>query len=259
MYSSNTTCNSGLIQWYADDSYASEVMGVSNGFLVPPSPCFGQAAGWHTYSVDLRALGIQLGGRPWSGAIRELLLHPFAGNGAASATVKLDWARLTAADPTSARPYTVQWTGNGSGGAVTLWASPGNRTLDPDDILIAQGQSAAGGSYVYQTGVLPAGDYYVAATNSSGTVWSAGPLTISRPPAVRITKPSPTSGPEFSAGVLGRPWDMNEPGDLNDDVPPMINTCVSNPRTIGGIYAAEVPPGCPGARPMPTRSCFWVG
>ena len=160
MYSSAGACTSGLVQWFADDSQSPGAMGVSNSYSVPTS-CNG-GPGWYTYVLDLKTIGTVLGGTPWGGTVRELILHPFAGSGAAGATVKLDWARLTAAEPRTARPYTVQWTSNGTGGAVALYASPNDQVLDADDILIAANQSASG-SYTFQTGVLPAGQYHIAA------------------------------------------------------------------------------------------------
>jgi hypothetical protein len=246
MYSSNTTCNSGLIQWYADDSYSDTSMGVSNGFLVPPSPCFGQPSGWYIYVLDLQTIGIQLGSQNWTSSIRELLIHPFSGTGAAGATVKLDWARLTADDPNTARPYTIEWTGDGSGGPVTLYASPDDKVLDADDIVVAEYQSASDSSYTFQTGVLPAGIYYIAASNSNGTAWSSGPLIINAPPAVTIVQPSMTSGQEYATSEIGNAWDMNDTTDLNDSVPPSLYTCVTNESYSNGIYSAVIPsPVCP--------------
>jgi len=238
MYKSNTNCNSGLIQWYADDSYSNASMGVSNGFL---TPC---VAGWSTYVLNLQTLGIQLGGKNWSGTIRELIIHPFAGAGAAGATVKLDWARLTASDPSTTQPYTIQWTGDGSGGAVTLYASRGNAVLDADDIVIATGQSASGGSFVFQTGVLPAGTYYIGAKNSSSEAWSGGPLTINAPPQVTLTRPSMTSGQEYAATEIGNAWDMSDVTDLNYNLQPWEQTCVTGESFSSGIYSAQVP-NCP--------------
>ena len=237
LYRSNTQCNSGLVQWFANDLYTPAVMGVSNSFLVSSGSC---TAGWHTVVIDLATIGIQQGSKNWSGTIRELLIHPFAGPGAAGATLKLDWARLTAADPRSARPYTIQWTGNGSGGPVTLYASRNNKTLDDGDVVIATGQSASGGSHVFQTGILAAGTYYIAASNSSGTAWSSGPLVINAPPQTAISQPSMTSGQEYAQSVPGNAWDMNDSSDLNDKLPFGWETCVSNPAFSGGIYSATV-------------------
>jgi len=243
LYRSNTQCNSGLVEWYANDTYTAAVMGVSNSFLVSSASC---TAGWHTIVVDLATIGIQQGSKNWSGTIRELLIHPFAGAGVVGATLKLDWARLTAADPRTARPYTIQWTGNGSGGPVTLYASHNNKTLDDGDVVIATGQSANGGSHVFQTGVLAAGTYYIAASNNSGTAWSSGALVINAPPQTTISQPSMTSGQEYGQSVLGNAWDMNDTNDLNDKLPFGWETCVNNPTFSGGIYNATVV-GCSGS------------
>lgn len=243
MYSNNTNCNSGLIMWFADDSYLAASQGISNGFLVPPDPCINQPSGWYTYVLDLKTIGIQQGQKPWSGIIRELAMKPFAGTGAAGSTVKLDWVRLTAADPRSIRPYTIQWNNDGSGGAVSLYASPNNQTLgEDDDILIASNQSANGGSFVFQTGVLPAGTYHIAVKNNSGTVWSGSPLIINAPPQTTITRPSKTSGEEYAASVLGNAWDMNNPSDLNDVLPYAWETCVTNETFTASIYKTTILP-----------------
>lgn len=252
MYRSNSNCNSGLIQWFSNDTYASSAMGVSNGFLV----CSG--SGWNTYVLDLKTIGIQLGSQNWNGNIRELIIHPFAGPGTAGATIKLDWARLTAANPNTARPYTIQWTGDGGGGPVTLYASLNNKALDANDVVIATGLSASGGSYPFQTGVLPAGSYYIAASNGSGTAWSAGPLTINAPPNVTIVKPSMTSGQEYAASEIGNAWDMSEATDLNYNLLPTEPTCVTNEVFSGGIYSAQVPQ-CPANEPYADPILYFGG
>lgn len=235
IYKSNANQNSGLVQWYADDSYANASLGVSQSFTVPAG------AGWHTIVVDLQSLGNppQQGGKSWSGTIRELLLKPFAGPGAANAEVKLDWARLTVENPNTARPYTLRW--NGGSGPFDLYASPGNKSLDANDILIASG--VTGSSYQFQTGVLPAGDYYIAADDGSTVSWSSGALTINAMPDVEIVAPSMTSGEDYAADVVGNAWDMNQTSDLNDVLPAGWETCVSNPNFNGGIYSATLT-GC---------------
>jgi hypothetical protein len=236
-YKSNNECNSALLIWFADDTYTSAVQGVSNSYAA----CETSQAGWHTKVVDLKNIGIQQGSKNWSGTIRELLIKPFAGPGAANATVKLDWARLTNADPRTARPYTIRWTGGS--GTVTLYASPDNKTLDSNDILIAQGINGGSGSYTFQTGTLPAGKYYLAASTDSGVVWSSGSLIVNAPPKITITKPSMTSGQDFAATEAGNAWDMNDSSDMNDALPLNWETCVSNESFSGGIYSATMT-GC---------------
>jgi hypothetical protein len=246
MYSSNDQCNSGVIRWYADDTLTWSSMGVTTPFLVPPAPCTNRPPGWYTYVVDLKTAGLWQGDKEWSGTIRELIIQPFAGDGAAGATVKLDWARLTAADPRSARPYTITWTGNGSGGPVSLYAREGTPELDGNQILIGGNLSANGGSYTFQTGTFAAGTYYIAAVNENGVAWSGGPITINAPPQVTITRPSMTSGQDYAATELGRPWDMTGVTDLNHNLQAWQQTCVTNESFSNGIYAASLISSCPG-------------
>lgn len=233
LYKGSGSCASGLVQWYADDTYATHVMGVSNGYSTPCS------AGWHTYVLDLGAIGIQQGGRNWNGTIRELILHPYAGSGSANSAVRLDWARLTHENPLQARPFTITWSGDGNGGDVTLYASLNDKSLGGDhDIVIATGQSANGGTFAFQTGVLPEGTYYIAAVNGSGTAWSQGPLVINAPPQTVIMAPSMSSGGDYATAVKGNAWDMNDSNDLNDHTPHQWEFCVSNESFSGGIYQA---------------------
>jgi hypothetical protein len=245
MYSSNPDCNSGLVEWYADDSYSHNSMGITTPHLVPPEPCIGRPPGWYTYVIDLKQQGLWQGGKDWSGTIRELILHPFAGQGAAGATVKLDWVRLTAADPRTARPFIIRWSGDGLGGPVTLYARRDAQIFDDNQIIIASNLSASGGSYTFQTGTLPPGTYYIAAANNNGAAWSEGPLVINAPPQVTITKPSMTSGQEYATVELGRPWDMSSPTDINHNLQAWQQTCLTNQSFAGGLYSASLLPNCP--------------
>ena len=239
LYKSCTPCNSGLIEWYSEDTYTDAVKGISNGYKYSVSP----AVGWHIVTIDLKTIGIQRGQKEWSGTIRDLGIHPFSGTDAAGATVKLDWARLTVEDPRTSRPYTITWT-NGSG-SYDIYASPDDKVLDGDgnDILLASGVNGDAGSYLIQTGVLPSGSYYIGIKNGGDIVWSPGSLTLNAPPQVVISKPSKTSGEEYSASVLGDAWDMDQNNDLNDNLPFGWETCVSNPAFTAGIYSAVLT-GC---------------
>jgi hypothetical protein len=265
MYSSNTHCNSGLMEWRSDDSGTAATSGLSNVVLVPPLPCTNQPAGWYTYVIDLKTLGIQWGSQTWTGTMQELIIHPFAGTGAAGATVKLDYARLTAVDPRTVRAYTIQWR-EASGNQVTLYASPTGPAFDSDQTIVI-GTVANTGSYQYFTGVLPAGSYFIGVKDDTGTTWSAGPLVINPPPQISIDKPSMTSGQDFATTELGNPWDMSDAGDLNTNLNSWEITSVGlvNENFSNGIYSAQVPTcpsgnadpveylgGYPQGRPMPT-------
>ncbi|MEM7115720.1 MAG: hypothetical protein AAF614_24980 [Chloroflexota bacterium] len=233
IFKGSSSCASGLVQWFADDSYSNASSGISNSIRVLCE------AGWGTYVVDLRTIGIQSGGKQWGGIIRELILKPYAGAGSGGSTVKLDYARLTAQDPWTARPYDIQWTGDGSGGDVSLYASPNDKVLSGDeDILFARGESAFGGTFTFQTGLLPPGTYYIAATNGSGTAWSEAPIVIGAPPKVTITKPGASSGVDYATTEKGNAWDMNDASDINDSLPIGWHTCVVNESFTGGVYRA---------------------
>lgn len=250
MYSGNTTCNSGGVFWSVDDTYSAASMG-STGFLVPPLPCFGQPPGWYTYVVDLSA-----GGASWADTIRDLVIHPFAGSTAAGAALKFDYARLTAVDPRTARPFTIRWR-DADGGQVTLYASPNAPAYDPDRTILIT-TTANSGSYVYYTGVLPAGNYYIGVKDNSGTIaWSSGPLVINRPPQVAIVKPSMTSGREYSADEIGNAWDMSDQTDLNYNLMPWERTCVINETFSNGLYSAVTPRCSPG--PEYSESILYLG
>ena len=243
LYKSHTNVNSGLIQWFAEDAYTNNVMGVSNGFLIPAE------SGWHTMVVDLQEIGIQLGQQDWEGTIRELIIKPFAGPGAAGATVKLDWARLTAEDPRTARPYTVSWrVPADSNDTIDLYASAGNKTLDERSVLLAANVPVTDGEYTIQTGILPAGDYYIAAQSANGSIsWSDGPLIINTVPLVTIDKPSKLSGEDYAETVLGKAWDMTSEEDMNYNLLPwqQQSTCVTDETFVNGIYTAHLIPHCP--------------
>lgn len=231
MYHGNSDYNSGLIQWYAEDTYTTAVMGLSNTFLVGPN------AGWQTYVIDLATIGLLQGSQNWNGTIRELILHPYAGAGAASSTVKLDWARLTHEDPRTARPFTIQWSGN-NGAPVSVYASKGNKTLESDDLLIAASQT--GSSFTWQTGTVEAGKYYIAVTNGQETAWSAGAVNLHAPAQLTITKPSMTSGADYAETELGNAWDMQDPEDINNNTPSWWASGVTNESFVGDVYRSDL-------------------
>ncbi|RMG97103.1 MAG: hypothetical protein D6706_09115 [Chloroflexi bacterium] len=232
LYKSHSNKNTGLIRWYEDDTRTSSVMGVSTPFDIPAG------AGWHTIVVDLKTIGLQQGSKNWEGTIRELIIHPFEGAGAQNATVKLDWARLTADDPLTARPFTIQW--SGGSGTITLYASPDDKTLDTTNDILIGTANASDGSYTFQTGVLPAGTYYIAADTDSGVVWSNGALVINTPPQIEFISPSMESGTEYSASVIGNAWDMSDVQDINYNMQPWETSCVTNEQFSGGIYSADL-------------------
>lgn len=247
LYKSCTNCNSGYVQWFADDTYTNAVMGAAQPYSMP-SP-----AGWHTVTVDLKGSPLWRGEKNWSGTIRELIIHPFSGP--VGAEVRFDWARLTTKDPRTSRPYTINWTGGN--GTHDIYLSPGDKVLSSDDILVESNVDANPGSYTMQTGVFPSGSYYIGLDTDSGVVWSPGKLTVNSAPQVTILKPSKTSGEEFAQSVLGNAWDMSDSTDLNDVSIIDWNTCVANP-SFSGIYRATIT-ACPISNGVFTDARFILG
>lgn len=236
IYKSCSSCTVGFLEWYSDDTYTSAVRGMSNSFSLS------SGAGWQTVVIPLHTIGIQAGSKNWSGTIRELLVHPVALSDAAGATIKLDWARLTAEDPRVARPYNLQWTGGA--GTYTIYASLNDRTLNDQDVLLKSGVSGSSGSTQIQTGTLAAGTYYIAIKDGNGAItWSPGPLIINDVPQISILSPSMESGTDYATAVLGDAWDMNG-GDVNDEAKPWQRTCTQNDTFANGIFSASIT-ACP--------------
>lgn len=246
LYKSCTNCNSGYVQWFADDTYTDAVMGAAQPYVMPPQ------AGWHTVTVDLKNLWI--GEKNWSGTIRELIIHPF--NGPVGAEVRLDWARLTTEDPRTSHPYTINWIGGS--GTHDIYLSADDKVLSDNDILVKSNVDASLGAYTLQTGVFPSDSYYIGVDTGSGVVWSPGPLIINAPPQATILKPSKTSGEEFAESVLGNAWDMNGSNDLNDVLPVDWETCVANPSFSSGVYGAAIT-DCPTSNGVYTDARFILG
>lgn len=235
IYKGCSSCNGMVIEWFADDSYGNSVRGASNSFNMAYS------TGWTTVVIPLHTIGIQAGSKNWSGTIRELIVHPYGGSGTVGSTVKLDWARLTPDDPNSSRPYTLQWTGGS--GTYDIYASL-DKTFSSDDILLKSGVNGSSGSTTLQTGILPAGTYYIAMRTTSGSVtWSPGPLIINDVPQIEILSPSMESGDDFAETVLGDAWDM-ESGDVNDEGKPWQITCTQGDSFVNGVFSANIT-ACP--------------
>ena len=214
MYSSGPSCRQGIVRWSEDDTRDDGVSGYSNGFYVPP--------------------------QPWDRIIREIRITPVGGVPAGT-EIRMDWIRLTAEDPLTSRPYTIRW--QNATGPVTLHASRGDKTLDGNDILIGTVDGSLG-KYVWQTGVLEAGTYYIHVTDGKTSAWSPGALVLNKVPSVQIVAPSMTSGPEYSALEIGNPWDMSDAADVNLNPPPPFRTCMDQTRFENGVFHARTP-RCP--------------
>ncbi len=241
MYSNGPNCHTGVIFWSEDDVRSEQSAAISNGFFVPPKPdCEGKPPGWYDYTYDLKLIGRQWGNKDWSGVVRELRIIPVGGVPVGT-EIRMDWIRLTAQNPSTARPYTIRWQGGNE--TVAIYASRGDRVLDGNDILVAL-SSAGAGQATWQTGLVEAGTYYIYITDGTSSVWSPGALVLNRPSAVAIDAPSMSSGPEYSAIEIGNPWDMSDAADVTTNPPPPWNICMDQISFQSGIFNARTP-RCP--------------
>jgi hypothetical protein len=122
--------------------------------------------------------------------------------------VFFDWVRLTAADGTpQAKMQTVQWAGGSGNATVTV--------TDSTNTTFTVCASVAGGSCSWNYGIVPPGNYTVTVTRgaSNGTA----PFRVNNPPTVQVTRPSMTSGQDYATTFQPSPWDMNDPGDIDND------------------------------------------
>ncbi len=143
------------------------------------------------------------GALPWTnGVVRGLRLDP--NSGVAVGNVFYHWVRLT---PASSSPFAARQniTWSGSGPATITVRDNSDGSIFP----VASGQSSP---YLWNYGVLPPGSYTLNVTNSSGS--GSASFAINNPPRVDVTDPSPTTGQDYATTVLGNPWDMSDPADV---------------------------------------------
>jgi hypothetical protein len=212
----------GQLLWSARTIYDS-AMSTAGSFAV--------YGGWQVYLIDIPTLGVAAG-PAWTGSIGSLRLDPVT---VAGQSIEIDWARLVGNDAATFR--TITWSG---GGAVDIYldtdASEGNGTLG----LIAKNattlsRGATGGSFQFQPGALPAGDYYIgirAAGSSTPLRYSSGHYRVAGTPTLRFTSPSPEgSSDDFATAQLGNAWDMDSVADV--DAIANLNGLRVSTRSIG--------------------------
>jgi hypothetical protein len=140
---------------------------------------------------------------PWTnGVVQGLRLDPNAG--VAVANVFYYWVRLTpAASSPLAAKQNISWSGSGP---ATISVRD---NTDGSVFPVASGQSSP---YLWNYGVLPPGSYTLLVTNSTGS--GSRNFVINHPPRIDVTDPSPTTGEDYATAVLGNPWDMSDPADV---------------------------------------------
>jgi hypothetical protein len=176
---------------------------------------FAVYGGWQVYLLDIPALGLATGDA-WQGLIGSLRLDPTV---VAGQTIEIDWARLASSDAQSMR--TITWSG---GGAVDIYLDDDNSAANGTLGLIAKNgttisRGVTGGSFAFQPGALPAGNYYVAiraAGTSNALTYSSGYYRVEGVPTLQFTSPSPEgSADDFATTQLGNAWDMNSTADVD--------------------------------------------
>jgi hypothetical protein len=162
MYLSEAAASDGgRVVWSRDRNL--QQLGISRPFRLQP--------GWFTYVIDLRTIGVEAGGVPWSGAMQALRLNPTS---RANVHIKIDWVRLVAEHdlPT----YDVTWSERE--GAVSLYAT---KTQSYDrSTVIATSWDARHGAYRWPVGLMEPGNYYIY-------------RTVAR---------------DYATLALGQPWDL---------------------------------------------------
>lgn len=176
---------------------------------------FAVYGGWQIYLLDIPSLGLAAG-TAWQGSVGSLRLDPTV---VAGQVIDIDWARLVTNDTQGMR--TITWSG---GGAVDIYldtdTNEGNGTLG----LIARNgttlsRGVTGGSFAFQPGALPPGNYYVA-MRAAGTAnalrYSPGYYQVEGVPTLKFTSPTPEgSADDFATTQLGNAWDMNHVSDVD--------------------------------------------
>jgi hypothetical protein len=170
---------------------------------------------WQTYVIDLSTA--PKGKGSWTGQVTGLHLQS---NAASGSQVSIDWARLTAANPTG-NIVLLSWAGQTASAKLDFYLDAD--TTGCDGALIHTEPSATtSGSFAwgnsandkaYPSNLAP-GMYYVCAKSGSTTAYSSGTIQINQAPLFRFTSPSYTSGPDYATDA-GNPWDMSDASDVN--------------------------------------------
>jgi len=169
--------------------------------------------GWKIYTFDLT----ESNGDPnneagaWQAApyVYGLRIDPMFSS--TSSEVKIDWIRLT--DPSTSPRYPLSWEAQGleEGAMVEVCVDTDNHGYDGSPLAEV---AASEGNYEVLTSILAGGDYYFYLRSGEVVSNYVGPLTINNPPVVRWDLG--TVGTDYATEVLGDPWDMNAPSDLEN-------------------------------------------
>jgi hypothetical protein len=204
-----------LIFWFSDEwlNSPNSPWGQTGGIALYPEAGAGQpVATWKLFKVDLGAPPSRYG-NPWSTAVvtwQGLRIDPTI---QAGVTFQVDWVRLTTCTPSLHR---VTWTP--STNIKSLWLRPLGTSRYIRVVAASPFGDLVGssGAYDLDTQGLAPGSYFVGV----GTDWSSpptaesnSPLVINETPIVTFSRPSFTSGADYSTQA-GKPWDFSDASDV---------------------------------------------
>lgn len=210
-------------------------------------------SGWHTYLFDMSQLATTFGSGlyngSWSGNLISLRIEP-SSYATAGTDLQLDWVRLS--DPSSAPQLTINWNTSGVDSipdrvvSVAYTTNPLDRSQGAP---IANFAKVDPGTFQFPLAALPPGDYYFFVyahpPTSSSTILAQSALsskiTILPAPNGYFTSPTQASGEDYATTVIGNPWDMDGPVDVDNlrtDVWPDLWRQFSNYSFTGGEFTA---------------------
>ncbi|MCC6932775.1 MAG: VCBS repeat-containing protein [Deltaproteobacteria bacterium] len=178
--------------------------------------------GWFIYTHDLSNLrSFQIHKGSWTNKVYALRLDPSFAAPAGSIT-EFDWIRLV--DPNSAPALTISWNAYNIPRKALAVVYVDSNNKDYNGTALAYIPAVEGaGSYTFSTATLPPGNYYfyvkLQEESALATVATSGYSSLLRvnvKPTAYFTAPTPISGEDYAASVVGNPWDMNGPEDLSN-------------------------------------------
>ncbi|RLT42224.1 MAG: hypothetical protein DWI57_05835, partial [Chloroflexi bacterium] len=193
--------------------------------------------GWHIYSIDLTKIGLLdpgLSRLEWTKAEKITGLRIDPDQKSSGKTFKSDWIRLS---PRSNQQ--INWNSQGVSDLAAI-----NFAIDSGDgmgvvpIHFYENQSlydvtqpvvvlAKNGTFSFPASLPPGNQTLRAAVGGAS---ASGFWQIDAAPLLTFTSPSPFSGEEYAASVLGDPWDFNSISDLDS------TQNVIAPEVANGVY-----------------------
>jgi hypothetical protein len=148
------------------------------------------------------------GGAAWSnGPVAGLRLDP--NSSSTSGTAYFHWVRLT---PASGAVQPIQWDVAGTV-TITVTDNSDNTTMGICGGPSPELSCGSSKSFNWNYGILAPGNYTLK-VSANQSVFGTAVFKINHPPTIQVTDPSYTTGEDYATKVLGNPWDMNDPADI---------------------------------------------